>query len=55
MMNLAQLSVSQRLLVYRQRDIRIGLNVEVKDVVAEALGGAEGSEEEGCAEGLGRG
>jgi hypothetical protein len=47
-----QFSVSQWLLVLRQRRIGVRFHVEVEDMVAECLGGAEGSEEEGSSEGL---
>lgn len=52
--DLVQLSISQRLLILWQRDVGIGLDLEVKDVVTECLGRAEGGQEEGGAERLAR-
>lgn len=52
MVDVVQLPVSQRLLVFWQRDIRVGLNFEVENMVAECLGRAEGGKEEGGAKRL---
>lgn len=55
MVDLIQLSISQWLLVFRQRYVRVSLDIEVEDMVAKCLGRAEGGKEEGCAERLTRG
>lgn len=54
MIDLSELSVSKRFLVYRERNIGIDIQLEVKDMVGECLGSAERREEEGSSEGLGR-
>lgn len=50
MVDLLSLSISQWLLINRDGGVRIHFDFEVEDVVAERLGGAEGCEEESCAE-----
>ena len=50
MVDLRQLSVSQWLLVARERGIGVDANIEVEDVASKWLGDAKGPEEERCAE-----
>jgi hypothetical protein len=50
--DLVQLSVPQRLLVFRLGDGGVVGHLDVKDVVRDGVGGAEGSDEEGCLEGF---
>lgn len=52
MVDLLALAVAERGLVDWWGCVGVGLDFQVEDVVAECLGGAEGGEEEGCAEGL---
>lgn len=52
MVDLLSLRISQWLLVRWRRRIGVELDIQIEDVVAESLGGAEGCEEEGRAEGL---
>jgi hypothetical protein len=51
-MNLLQLSISQRLLIFWKRRIRVRFNFKIEDMIAKCLGGAEGGKEEGGSEGL---
>lgn len=50
MMNLLQLPISQRLLIFRLRQIWIVLHINVKDMAAIRFGGAERGEEKGSLE-----
>ena len=53
--DLRQLSVTQRLLVGRGCDAGVDRDLDIKDGRFKAFGRAEGSDDEGCLEGLRRG
>lgn len=50
MVDLLQLSVSQRLLMLRLVDIGVVVHLEIEDVAAVRFGAAERGEEKGCLE-----